>query len=108
MVIYCISRSFIQHNLFVEDLWKKSPVRNLWFPNSPSKEFCLQLLRGSAPFGKEIALLSVMNNWLDVFQLCAPSCQNDFDVKCLIYRLGRVFLLSIPILYARISIRVDY
>lgn len=89
IVTYCISRSFIQNGIYVSELWNKNPVRNLWFPNSPSKEFCLQLLNESACFSKEIAILSVMKNWSDVFELCPLSVRESFGVKCLIFRLNR-------------------
>lgn len=71
LIFSSISARYIMSNCCLDSSILKNfvPV-NFWYPNTPTKETCFKLLEINNNYKYPIAVLSIINNWTDVFNLC--------------------------------------
>lgn len=71
LILSAISARYIMSNCFLDNVSIHHNIpMNIWYPNSPNKETCLSLLKINNKYNYPVAVLSIINNWPDIFSKC--------------------------------------
>ncbi len=105
-ILKAISASYIMNEDFNLYLFKNYTPDNFWFPKTPSKEFCYKLIEINEKFAFLVALLSIYNNWMDLFDKCKVKNKDKiFDV--LIKNYDVLIKHSVSKIYELFNVKLD-